>query len=600
MSVAATEGEAEAPLDTTAEEEKEEASAGSKGDEVLYFGGIAQERAKAPEETEPMRVASRINQALAARRLPREVPLAFPAERGWYDELGVAPTATQAEITVAYLERASEVEQRLAYLLEGAAEGEESEPSEDLAALAEGSDAVDESSRSDSEASLARLSAGEMTLAEDGSEYSEPDKVALEFMRASNLYQILSVPRLRKIYDEGGVEGLAMRVPRLHKGLLDPERVVAMARGITDFPEEKESLLLRKVPRQATFFRYQAANSIRQVLRRMTDVFRVWIFNDRESLNMREGTIYTELPEICLLGRVNSGKSAVLQHLLSAGGMKRNQLANVGQKPGKTKGLHTFCVNRRFTVTDSPGYGGKSTNPKAQTIQKTWQSKWQPLVEDYLNKTHWLRAVVYVHDIAKDVTEEDIAMVRMLRQRKLPVLLLLTKDDKVDSDTHRLSRAKDIRTKLKWPLDWPHTYYTTRPGGYGQTFKNILGTMMLGLLATDNREDAMYALRNELPEVFMDYRDKYVPRPRGPFGRLLKEKKVRTYPYEDKVYTDDDLRREEKEAEKKEKMQIRRQQRAAGYVRTTKDDIEEEAGVVLTQKQRRQRWEEMLAESTKR
>jgi len=50
------------------------------------------------------------------------------------------------------------------------------------------------------------------------------------------LPQILSVPSLRKIYDEGGVEGLAMRVPALSKGLLEPERVLKMAQGIKARP----------------------------------------------------------------------------------------------------------------------------------------------------------------------------------------------------------------------------------------------------------------------------------------------------------------------------------------------------------------------------
>lgn len=47
-----------------------------------------------------------------------------------------------------------------------------------------------------------------------------------------NSTEILSVPSLRKIYDEGGLEGLAMRVPALSKGLLEPERVLKMAQGI--------------------------------------------------------------------------------------------------------------------------------------------------------------------------------------------------------------------------------------------------------------------------------------------------------------------------------------------------------------------------------
>ena len=60
----------------------------------------------------------------------------------------------------------------------------------------------------------------------------EAEQLASEFYRVSNLYQILSVPSLRQIYDEGGVEGLAERVPALSKGLLEPERVLKMAQGI--------------------------------------------------------------------------------------------------------------------------------------------------------------------------------------------------------------------------------------------------------------------------------------------------------------------------------------------------------------------------------
>lgn len=567
-----------------------------EGDSTLFFGGVAAEREKKPEESEAQRVANRINEALAMRRMPRPAPLAI-AETGWYDELGIAPTATQEELTLAYLEQAEDIEARLGYLLEGPSG--EAELDDDIEEEEDRGDEV-----GGNEISLAVQPEDESALAPaptsgvDSSANSEAEQVALEFMRLSNLYQILAVPQLRRIYDEGGVEGLAERVPALHKGLLEPEKVLMMARGMKVPIEEKISLKLRQEPRRMTFQRYQAKNSIRQVLRRLTDVFRVWTFQTKEHLALRDGTIFAELPEVVVLGRTNAGKSSMLQHLLSAAPMRRKKYAQKSQRPGKTQGIHTYCVNRRFTLSDTPGYSDENiAHGSAIAVAEDWNTKWRPLLENYLNTTHWLRAAIYVHDIAKEVTKADWDTIGLLKKFNIPTLLVFTKDDKVDSDTHRVARADRIRRKLKWPYEWPHAYYTTQRGGYGQVFKNMFGTMLLGLLSTEAREDAWDVLLNELPDVFFDYRDKYVPRPRGHFGKLPKEKKVRTYKDEDEVYTDEDLEREELELEREEKRRRRAEQEAAGYKRTPRDDIEEEAGEVLSPKERRQRWEALLQES---
>jgi len=567
----------------------------------LYFGGATEERRERPEESEAQRVASRINEALAMRRLPKPAPLAI-VETGWYEELGIEPTATQEEITLRYLEHAEDLEERLAYLLEGAEDEEDEDEDEE----------DDEEAEEGERKKIARDKAIALqpdveglaeAVGEDGAGElaEEAENVSLEFLRLSNLYQILSVPELRRMYDEGGVEGLASRVPQLHKGLLEPERVLRMARGLKDKGlDARRSLLLRKEPRTPTFARYQAANSIKQVLRRMTDVFRVWCFKSGKSLKHREGTIYTELPEVGIFGRVNAGKSALIQHLLSAGRMRKHRLASSAQTPGKTQGIDVFCVNRRFTLADMPGYGrGNDDSEMGVAIRRDWKEKWEPLQEEYLNTTRWLRAAIYVHDISKDVTRCDMDQVEMLKKHNIPTLLVFTKDDKVDSDTHRMSRVRRIRKGLRWPLDWPHAHYTTRRGGYGQVFKNMVGTMLLGLLATEQKEDAWHALENELPEIFMDYRDKWVPRPRGQWGKLPKEKKVRTYPNEDKVYTDEDLEREQAQLERQEMRKRREEQKAAGIKRTLQDDIEEVAGPSTTPKDRRRRWEEML-EAAKR
>jgi len=549
-----------------------------------------------------MRVASRINEALALRRSPKTAPLALP-ETGWYDELGIAPTATQEELLLNYLEHAEETEEKLAYLLESGSDDEDDYDEkeafgDDDKVDEEGVRAGDVPNEDESvslQPSAATLAEATGTTEEEEEVQTEAERVALEFVRMSNLYQILSVPQLRRIYDSGGVEALAQRVPQLHKGLLEPERVLKMARGQKFAYKEKVSLLLRREPRQPSFQRYQATNSIKQVLRRMTDVFRVWCFKSGESLKHREGSIYTELPEICVFGRVNSGKSSLIQHLFSAGKMRRKRLATASQWPGKTQGINVYCVNRRFTVADLPGYGsGTEKHESAQAVHFDWKKKWQPLVKEYISTTQWLRAAIYVHDIGKDVTMADSKTIQMFRKAQIPVLLVFTKDDKVDSDTHRLSRVKWIRQGLGWYRNLPHAHYTTRRGGYGQVFKNMLGTMMLGLVATETREDAFQALKTELADIFFDYRDKWVPRPRTRFGKVPKEKKVRTYPNEDKPYTDEDLEEEERAYDRRERQRIRDEQEAAGYRRTVKDDVEEQGGTVLTPKERRRRWAEML------
>merc|ERR1712060_841665 len=99
--------------------------------------------------------------------------------------------------------------------------------------------------------------------------------------------------------------------------------------------------------------------------------------------------------------------------------------------------------------------------------------------------------------------------------------------------------------------------------------------MLLGLVSTEEREDAMNVLENELPRIFHDYRDKYVPRKKGPRGeKIPKKRRWRMYPQEDKVYTDEELEIEERAAAREEKRRMRQEMEAQGIQRTFEDDME--------------------------
>ncbi|CAK9013701.1 unnamed protein product, partial [Durusdinium trenchii] len=156
-------------------------------------------------------------------------------------------------------------------------------------------------------------------------------------------------------------------------------------------------------------------------------------------------TIYEELPEIAVFGRVNAGKSAMLQHLFSATSPRKNGHFSIAQRPGKTKGIQVYCLNRRFTVADMPGYGRPGPTEDAMAVHQKWTGQWKHVIQDYLNTTSWLRAAIYVHDISKEVREEDRETIRMFRKQGIPMLLVFTKDDKVDSETHRHNRVMKLR-----------------------------------------------------------------------------------------------------------------------------------------------------------
>ncbi|CAE8689194.1 unnamed protein product, partial [Polarella glacialis] len=97
-------------------QQEEEFDEEEEEDQTIYYGGQRRPR-QVEEDSEQMRIASRINQALAMRRAPKAAPIQL-VETAWYDELGVEPSATQEDIRLRYLDHAADVEERLAYLLE--------------------------------------------------------------------------------------------------------------------------------------------------------------------------------------------------------------------------------------------------------------------------------------------------------------------------------------------------------------------------------------------------------------------------------------------------------------------------------------------------
>ena len=127
----------------------------------------------------------------------------------------------------------------------------------------------------------------------------------------------------------------------------------------------------------------------------------------------------TSLPEVAFTGRSNVGKSSLINRLV-----RRKAVARVSNTPGRTREIHFFRVNSDFVLADLPGYG-------YARISKERKAEWRPLMESYLRRSQALRGVVQLLDARRDPSEDDMIMFDFLAEVGVPVVVAVTKVDKL-------------------------------------------------------------------------------------------------------------------------------------------------------------------------
>ena len=157
------------------------------------------------------------------------------------------------------------------------------------------------------------------------------------------------------------------------------------------------------------------------------------------------------LPEIAFAGRSNVGKSSLINTLV-----KRKGLARTSNTPGRTQEINFFTVNNRFAFIDLPGYGYAKVPEKIRR-------NWGPMIETYLSERETLRLVVLILDIRRDPSPEDRQLIGWLQYYRLPVLIVLTKIDKV-SRNQLAERQRRIGEDLDLPSAIPFLSFSAKTG----------------------------------------------------------------------------------------------------------------------------------------
>jgi GTP-binding protein len=148
------------------------------------------------------------------------------------------------------------------------------------------------------------------------------------------------------------------------------------------------------------------------------------------------------LPEVAVVGRSNVGKSSLINALVGQPG-----LARTSRTPGRTRLVNWFAIEDRFHLVDLPGYGYAE-------VSQAMRESWRPLIEDYLAERASLAGVLLLIDLRRGVLDEELDFVPWLAEREMPVVVALTKADKLAKNKRMIevARAKQALALRKEPL----------------------------------------------------------------------------------------------------------------------------------------------------
>ena len=147
--------------------------------------------------------------------------------------------------------------------------------------------------------------------------------------------------------------------------------------------------------------------------------------------------ILDELPQVAIVGRSNVGKSSLINMLTN-----NSKMAKTSSMPGRTRLVNYFNVNNQFYLVDLPGYGF------AKAAKNTIET-WDAVMNDYFVSNDKLKLVLLLVDSRIGLQPKDLEMLNYLNDNDLPVVVVLTKTDKINrSETNKI--ISDISSQIRY------------------------------------------------------------------------------------------------------------------------------------------------------
>jgi GTP-binding protein EngB required for normal cell division len=161
----------------------------------------------------------------------------------------------------------------------------------------------------------------------------------------------------------------------------------------------------------------------------------------------------TSVPEVCILGRSNVGKSSFINALASR---RKKRIAAVSSKAGKTTTMNSYgfgppkkmtpeelraqgprlelSPTHTFHLVDMPGYGYASLD------------EWGENISLYLDKRDAVKGAIVLIDAEVGPKKSDAALLRLLCAAQLRTAIVLSKADK---GKRGLTGLRDVSTRIR-------------------------------------------------------------------------------------------------------------------------------------------------------
>ena len=123
--------------------------------------------------------------------------------------------------------------------------------------------------------------------------------------------------------------------------------------------------------------------------------------------------------EVAFSGRSNAGKSSAINSIC-----EQPSLARASKTPGRTQLINFFSVTDNTRLVDLPGFGFAKVPPKMK-------QDWQQLMQTYFEERNCLSALIQIMDVRHPLRDFDLQMLEWAESAEMPVLILLTKADKL-------------------------------------------------------------------------------------------------------------------------------------------------------------------------
>ena len=177
-----------------------------------------------------------------------------------------------------------------------------------------------------------------------------------------------------------------------------------------------------------------------------------------------------KFPEFAFIGRSNVGKSSLINMLC-----RNKKLAMTSSKPGKTRLVNHFLINRQWYLVDLPGYGYAK-------MSATGKQKLEQVIRNYINLSQEMVMLFVLIDSRHDLTTVDMEFLFELGQSRIPFAIIFTKGDKLGPNALATQTDRIKNQILEHWEELPPTFISSSETGLGrEEILNYIETILNSL-----------------------------------------------------------------------------------------------------------------------